>query len=644
MKQIVLINLFLISVLFAQAQRIFYVDNVNGSDENKGLSPDFPWKTIEKINRTDFLPDDQILLKRGGNFTGQLSFNTSGKPGNVIKLGAYGVGSRPVVNAGKNDFAILLLDAAYWEISDMETTGGDKAGIFVGCTCDSLELNHIKIRDCYVHTIGDTTKFAWELSTSTGGIVVENGSFNRKGEHKSWLSTFFNEVSIENCVVRYNRRWTCLSITSGYSRERRGDSNFIRNCITEYSVADGIRMNGVQNSRMEYCFMYKNGAWPKEEGRNLGGLGAWFFNATNCTIQYCEAANVRTTSTDGGAFDIDYWQENSTVQYCYGHHCAGYGVSVFGADPNWPTVNSTVRYNILANNGRDPKFLYEGDFFIFTWLGGLLDGVNIHDNLSIWNPSGTSAAIQYKAQFTGNRPNTFTNNTIVSAIPQLGNFCNDSLKSNHNVFGVSSSEAGRDSLWTLNDKKYASLSEWQTASGLDTESKFENTNIGIPAWYRLERAEVNISNDLTGKNLPSFSVKTGSEKKTGASKLKGNPVLLAFVNLAEEADKEAGSRSQLVFLKSMLRQYEAQGLKVLVADMRHPVEKEDNDFYTNFRSDNPEGFELIPVGKSKPLAQKMGVENAPATFLISANGSIVKQWGKLALPAQLAFAIEDELK
>ena len=91
--------------------------------------------------------------------------------------------------------------------------------------------------------------------------------------------------------------------------------------------------------------------------RNLGGLGAWFWDAENCTIQYCEASHVQAATTDGGAFDIDYRQTNSTVQYCYGHDCSGYGVSVFGGDSTSPTVNSVVRYNVFANNGRDPKFV-----------------------------------------------------------------------------------------------------------------------------------------------------------------------------------------------------------------------------------------------------------------------------------------------
>ena len=74
------------------------------------------------------------------------------------------------------------MDEQYWEIADIETTGGDKAGIYIGCTKNDLVLNHFRINNCYVHDIGDTTKLDWDLSTATGGIVVVNGYDKKRWE------------------------------------------------------------------------------------------------------------------------------------------------------------------------------------------------------------------------------------------------------------------------------------------------------------------------------------------------------------------------------------------------------------------------------------------------------------------------------
>ena len=42
----------------------YYVSN-DGSDENDGLSPKNPWKTLEKVSSAEFEPGDGVLFKRG---------------------------------------------------------------------------------------------------------------------------------------------------------------------------------------------------------------------------------------------------------------------------------------------------------------------------------------------------------------------------------------------------------------------------------------------------------------------------------------------------------------------------------------------------------------------------------------------------
>jgi hypothetical protein len=644
---------YLVTLLFISVnifgQRIFYVDSEKGNDSNPGTGIDDAWKTLEKINTFSFQSGDQVLLKRGQQFSGQINLNCPGKPGLTNKLSAFGEGNRPLINAGKKDCAVMLLDAGNWEITDIETSGGDKAGIFIGCTRNGLELNQIRVENCYVHDTGDSSQLDWDYSTSTGGIIVVNGYFKPDGKLESFNSVF-NNVVIDGCTVRNNSRWTCFSITSAEINSRRGDSNFIRNCIAEYSVADGIRMNGVQNSRIEYCFMYRNGSWPKNEGRNLGGLGAWFFNAVNCTIQYCEAAYVGANTTDGGAFDIDYLQENSTVQYCYGHHCAGYGISVFGADPKFPTVNSTVRYNIFKDNCQDLNFVFEGDFFIFTWLGGLLDGVNIHDNLSIWNPSAPSAAIRFKASFTGDRPNTFTNNILYSKQPQLANYGSDSLVSNLNTFWVVPNDkvAGPDSLWVLKHQIFNSLEEWQNTTGLDRQSKYEEPKIEIPEWYRAEEVSAeNLIKLPVGRKAPGFSAKTISGQNLKSRQLIGSSIIISFINLSElfQTKENNITRSQLVFLKSMIRQYSGKGLKVVLVDTpnKDNLNKLSHKDYSNFVNDNKEEFLVFEASQAEKIKGKFHIQNSPAIFLISSEGKIKKCWNTLVLPAQLAFSIDEEL-
>jgi len=598
----------------------YYLDAADGNDNNSGISEREAWKSLRKINNTTFRPGDVILLKRNRVYDGSLLLIGSGKQGSIIKLSAYGAGRRPLINATGRETAIRLMDAGHWVISDIETTGGEKAGIFVGCSKHDQVIEDIKISNCYVHDIGDSTKPDWELSTTTGGIIVVNGAFDEAGK-PVFYNSVINNILIRNCIVRYNQRWTCISISSGKPRGIRGNSNSINNCIAEYSAADGIRMNGVQNSTIEYCVMYKNGSWPQSAGNNLGGLGAWFFDAENCTIQYCEASYVGAKETDGGAFDIDYWQKNSTVQYCYGHHCAGYGVSVFGADNSFPTENSVVCYNIFANNGRDTTFAFQGDFFVFTWNGGLLNGVKIHDNISFWEPSKSAPALKFQADFTGSKSNSFTRNTIYSGHPWMVSAKNDSLRSDSNLYRYpipgKTTDPGAP-VWEYRKEKYYSLQDWKNASGLDRNSRIEEKGI--------------IDYSFIGGEISPWDADLGN--------FKGSPLLIFSTGQINDDRMVINDTlmAQLAFIKSMERQYGEKGLKVLLLLEADP---NNNIAMMNFLEDHElMGNLLITINSANKARENFhGISN-PTTFLVSKEGLMIRKWENLALPAQLGFAIE----
>ena len=49
----------------------YYVDSTIGDDSNSGTSPETPWKTLDKVTATTFLPGDTILLKSGSIWNGE---------------------------------------------------------------------------------------------------------------------------------------------------------------------------------------------------------------------------------------------------------------------------------------------------------------------------------------------------------------------------------------------------------------------------------------------------------------------------------------------------------------------------------------------------------------------------------------------
>ena len=52
--------------------RIFYLDAVNGNDENSGITPDAALKSLEAANQILFGAGDKLLLKCGCEWNGML--------------------------------------------------------------------------------------------------------------------------------------------------------------------------------------------------------------------------------------------------------------------------------------------------------------------------------------------------------------------------------------------------------------------------------------------------------------------------------------------------------------------------------------------------------------------------------------------
>jgi len=79
----------------------YYVDATGGDDANDGTSPDFAWKTLDRVNAGRFEPGDSVLFKRGQVWRGLLEFPSSGSEGLPITISAYGAGARPAINGSR---------------------------------------------------------------------------------------------------------------------------------------------------------------------------------------------------------------------------------------------------------------------------------------------------------------------------------------------------------------------------------------------------------------------------------------------------------------------------------------------------------------------------------------------------------------
>jgi hypothetical protein len=94
----------------------YYLDAVNGNDNNNGLSPATAWKTLAKPNTVLFDPGSVISFKTAQRFVGVLTISSSGKAGAPIIYTTYG-GTEPAIIDGNGDStAVYSFNKEYIEL------------------------------------------------------------------------------------------------------------------------------------------------------------------------------------------------------------------------------------------------------------------------------------------------------------------------------------------------------------------------------------------------------------------------------------------------------------------------------------------------------------------------------------------------
>ena len=326
----------------------YYVDSIGGNDTNSGTASGDAWQTLNKVNGMTFQPGDQILLKAGSVWAGQLNPKGSGSQQAPIKIDVYGEGDRPVINAGGvNTAGLLLQNVSYWEVSGLEITNTDGTdldqgtlfGIYVLADGAEGTYRHIYIDDCYIHdvngkvagkrrggihvhvtglnaTIFDDLRITNNRVVRVGGVGIGNASSCGDIE-------FFNDYTVSHYL------WTHVYVGGNYI-----DSSG-RNCIIARVSKDAVYEHNVLANSSRY-----------DTGHSI-----FCFDCDGMKIQYNEAyGNVGEEGQDRGGYDADYNCINTTIQYNYSH------------DNMWfcgimkkNNRNVVIRYNISQN---DKKGIY----------------------------------------------------------------------------------------------------------------------------------------------------------------------------------------------------------------------------------------------------------------------------------------------
>ena len=389
----VILSVFALIAVKAEAVS-YYVDSVNGNDANNGTSQGTAWKTLTNVNASGktFAAGDKILFKAGGSWTGttQLHPKGSGVSGNPIVIDMYGDpnASKPIINAttATGNGAVYLSNQQYWEISNLDiisndTADGDRRGVYIKNSTAGSTLNHIYIKNCYIHDIrGKAGTSDGDVSAKrTGGIVVESTS----------TTADYNDILISDNTI-YNVRnqgiVACINGNGGNSlnNEYPGTTAWenmkctkvvIRgNSISEVYKNAMIIRNTDETGLIEYnvCYNTANGTT---------GNTIFTSSARGTVFQYNEGYNNLAGSVrDGSLYDADLRSPSIVFQYSYSHDNSH---GLFWTYPSTDGANSNVicRYNISRNDN--------GIIFAFSGDSGALASTYIYNN-TIYTPADLS--------------------------------------------------------------------------------------------------------------------------------------------------------------------------------------------------------------------------------------------------------------
>ena len=315
--------------------RVFYVDSLNGNDQNSGLSENEPLQTLDAAFGNTLYAGNKVLLKSGGTYAGGVELTANGTEEKPIVISSYGDGEKPVITDFDSDVGIKVY-GEYVEISNLEFTAPKGVN---GITCYALDgaVKGIKITDCDFHNIN--TGFN-KIDYSSGGItlsatgvkpcwfedaVIENNTFDTVARtavnlDTNWCAKDKNqEWGSNNIVVNGNGERDSANSPVYYSKNITVRGNEIKN-----NGGDSILLIGAKDSLIERNTVKDSGLF-KNTGKTIAYAAIWLRDCKDTIVQYNAVYGNRDKNggSDLQAYDSDIGCRDCIFQYNYSQDNAG---------------------------------------------------------------------------------------------------------------------------------------------------------------------------------------------------------------------------------------------------------------------------------------------------------------------------------
>jgi hypothetical protein len=404
----------------SKSGKSYYVSSSTGDDNNNGLSPERPWKTLRRASEMIYNPGNKILLKSGDTWESEtlapFGQGTSEKP---IEISSYGEGKKPKIKAGLGvGHGIKIVNSSGYKITNIEfanSVSGIMAVADQVTDVDYLWIENCEFYDITGPSIDPRLIMPYpEIYFPSGIVIACFGNESTSGK------TYYKNITILNCnfdscdtgIINTFRDTPMASDGSPTIMHRQ----FSRNSLEKVTIKDvkivrsnrsgGIMLYGVKDGVIDNAFI-------DETGHKYG----MYWGVAACQISMCEDVIVKNSeftrtrrvnnSPDGEGFDFESGNKNVTLYNSYIHNNEGPGIMFYGENEGWRGFNENcvVDSCIIENNGKEGLFDHSKVFKNYSSNTGIIknskiklafkgqffraDPVIFDDSNSVFDPDGT---------------------------------------------------------------------------------------------------------------------------------------------------------------------------------------------------------------------------------------------------------------
>ena len=272
-----------------------------------GTSDIKAWATTARVSNamSIFKPGDSILFRRGDTWTNVvITIGTTGISGNNITIGAYGVGSKPILSGPVNRAPIIVRDAnrGFWTIVDLDirstgTSNGINFSLAIYFAYWLSDLGPVPgwiIQNC---SFNSCILVSGPGTIIRGNVFDGSGNINNRGGAISLRGPNAKDIIVENNTIsNYTDR--------GIWAYNGAPSPVIRN-NTIYDIAGGDDNAGMGINIDGFAFAVPDAKVYNNHVYDCDGIGITLENGFGA-----EVYNNKIVNCGWGGLDIWWYKEH----------------------------------------------------------------------------------------------------------------------------------------------------------------------------------------------------------------------------------------------------------------------------------------------------------------------------------------------